>query len=437
MQMHVQNYQSWSDATISLDGLTVLVGPSTLGKSCFGRALRRSLRNDIPAGHIKLGTSKVEIDVEWGGLELHVERAAKTSASTIYRFGDKVYEKLGGAVPQEIQDMSFGPVEINGVSIDPLFAGQFDTQFMVGSTPAELNAVLKAFACTEKLDRGRKVLGVRVSEINASAKAMMPIISGLEEQEAQLESVLDVAKEPVAFMQALLGKTQRMSKAQKHLQTLDQAHAQGALSTQRLGCLLTLSESLTRTVTLFKALVRVNSLQAAIDNQQTMRMHVNALKGIEGPLKTSSGLSQGTQALQQLQMSRTRTTQTSQKIQALGLITDPLNQSLIRYKAAVRVRAFLAADPEAPRAKAQKIQDLPVKAPQAALAASTVLKGLIKCKEQIVVVQSSLTDLSFEQSSTQQAIIEAETAINDARLSGILVTCPKCKTEFSPLHTHT
>ena len=90
MQLRLQNYQSWSDATVSLDGLTVLVGSSGLGKSSFGRALRRSLRNDIPVGHIKLGTPKLEIDVDWKGLELHVERGAKASASTVYKFGDTV-----------------------------------------------------------------------------------------------------------------------------------------------------------------------------------------------------------------------------------------------------------------------------------------------------------------------------------------------------------
>jgi hypothetical protein len=72
-------------------------------------------------------------------------------------------------------------VEVNGVSIDPIFAGQFDGQFLVGSSPAELNAVLNAFASTERLDRGRKVLAQRVNDTNAQAKALTPQISALEE----------------------------------------------------------------------------------------------------------------------------------------------------------------------------------------------------------------------------------------------------------------
>lgn len=434
LSLGIKNYQSWSDIHVDVEGLTVLVGSSCLGKSSIGRALKRCLRNDVPTGHIKLGAPKTEIDLVWRGLDIHVERGAKAKDSTIYRIGETTYEKLGGTIPPEIQDLSVGPIDVNGVSIDPIFAGQFDSQFMVGSSPSELNAVLKAFASTEKLDRGRKVLNQRVTEINANAKALTPVISGLEEQEHALGEKLVIGDEAVQVSQAIHTRVQRLTKV--HTQA-----GQGSSAARRLGALRpqvhgieSTALYLTQALKSYKVLVTTQKRVTAQQALASLRQQVMGIKDTRQVVDRAAALLHAYQTVTYLKACRKTLATRASQVSVVKDIPATLDASLLKYKALVRVNAYLSSDPTARRAILRDIHDIDITVAMRLLHADIISRKVMDSLQKLAQARPGVAQLTEDIRSAVQEISGIEQDLTAARMAKELITCPKCGHEFTLEH---
>ena len=174
--LSAKNFQSWREFTLPMTGFTVIIGPSDRGKSAIIRSLRGVLRNQVGANHITFGEKETSVSLD----KIKMSRNNKT---TVYTVGDEEFSKLAGGVPPIVEAMKFGEVEVNGVKLDPIFAGQFDSQFMLDLSPAELNSIFGLFSSTEKLNTGKKNAASRNLEFNATAKFL-----ALEIQEAEAKS---------------------------------------------------------------------------------------------------------------------------------------------------------------------------------------------------------------------------------------------------------
>lgn len=438
LRLCLKNYQSWAKAHVDVEGLTVLVGSSSLGKSGIGRALKRCLRNDIPTDHIKLGTPKTEIDLEWQGLTIHAERGAKAKDSTVYRIGSNTYEKLGGAVPEEIQGLSLGPIDVNGISIDPCFSGQFDRQFMVGFSPSELNAVLKAFASTEKLDKGRKVLGQRITEINANAKALTPVISGLEEHEHALEEKLSVGDAAVAVTQALLTRVQRLTKAKEAVTRAATASARVQVVRPQVQQIDAVGALLAQALRSFRAL-EAGRRRIAADRLRTDLWLQAAWAGaqieeFQGIMDHVAHLSRTLQASSTLGTCRRTLQANTTKVRALRGIPDALEGALRRYKALVRTNSYLAADPTPRKQLIRDIHEI-----NFAPAESRLRAGIMSCRalvalQQVVALASQVAQVSEDVTKAVCEASDIERSLEAARRAKTVLTCPKCGHEFTLEH---
>lgn len=188
MQLSVKNFQSWASATINIDGLTVLVGPSNLGKSSLFRALKGVLRNEIPDGFIRNNQDDpLEIELEVDGH--HIKASRKRGSSTKYILDGKTYTSLGGKVPEEIENLKYGEMKIGDYKVDPIFAKQNKAQFLIDDDqwkPQELNAILGAFSRTEKLDSGKKEANLRITQRKSEASTLASEIRSAEERSGSL-----------------------------------------------------------------------------------------------------------------------------------------------------------------------------------------------------------------------------------------------------------
>ncbi len=182
-----QNFQSWPNFKIQVEGLTVITGETNLGKSSVFRALRGILRNEISQAAVKTGTEECALDLNLDGLSIKFNRSAKGSAE--YVIGKKRYAKLAGQIPPEIQALGFNEIQIGTFKFDPVFAGQFDSPFLLKSSPQELNAVLGAFASTEKLEFGKKQAALQITQKNQEAKALASEIGEAEERRSRLDEL--------------------------------------------------------------------------------------------------------------------------------------------------------------------------------------------------------------------------------------------------------
>ena len=163
-----RNFQSWKNFNLPVSGFTVIVGPSDRGKSAIIRALRGILRNEVGSNHISYGEKEASVTLEpENGETIQLTRNAKT---TTYKIGEEEFSKLAGGIPQHIIDMRCDEVDINGIKLDPIFADQFDQQFMLTMSPSELNSIFGLFSSTEKLNAGKKAAAAKNVEFNSNAR---------------------------------------------------------------------------------------------------------------------------------------------------------------------------------------------------------------------------------------------------------------------------
>lgn len=192
MRIQASNFQSWSEACLDIEGFTTIVGPSDIGKSSIFRMIKGVFRNDIGANKIKNGENRLSVSIVFDSNNVTATRTTK--GATTYTVNGEEYGKLAGNVPEVVAKMGYSPISIGNVTLDPIFGGQFDNQFLLCSSPSDLNTILGAFSSTEKLDQGKKKIGQKIREIDVEAKVTSGMITDAEARVYRLESFLEEAK---------------------------------------------------------------------------------------------------------------------------------------------------------------------------------------------------------------------------------------------------
>lgn len=155
-RVSVRNFQSLHVLDLDLAPLTVIVGPSSSGKSAFVRALRTLASNARGTGYISTWAKRTVISVDLadtidpeshrGTLTLTRSKKSDENEYTIEPppaphegAPPSRFTKLGGAVPPEVTQ--FLGIEPS----DPLrLASQFDHPFLLDDAPAEVARTLAA-----------------------------------------------------------------------------------------------------------------------------------------------------------------------------------------------------------------------------------------------------------------------------------------------------
>jgi len=197
-----RNFQPWDEFSMVIEGLTLIVGPSNRGKSSVFRSLKGALRNDLPAGFVKDGQpGPLEVTVETDG---HVIRATRPrKGSSKYVVDGSPFASLQLKVPEPVEKLRFGEVQVGGTTIDPIFSEQNRAQFLIDPErwkPNEVNAVLGAFSSTEKLDAGKKEANLRITQRNAEAKTLAEEIREAEERKAALSRLAEASGQALVLV---------------------------------------------------------------------------------------------------------------------------------------------------------------------------------------------------------------------------------------------
>lgn len=276
IELHVENFQSWEKFDLMIEDLTVVVGPSNLGKSATQRALKGLIRNLLNLGQRRSGADTVSVSAVIDGRKYTASRTKK--GSTVYEIEgvSEPYKKLDGAIPPEIENLNMGILELGGVKLDPIFAGQFGEQFLLQQGPQALNSVLGAFSSTEKLEAGKRTANGRIAEKNVQAKALAVEMREAEERRAKLAALVeraDAIQSRIDLLEPFITHQERLVAA---LQTLI-AHRQRlnaielALSQATVPDLTPVAHGIRASAALHQAIearTRYNVRQRAIDRIQ-------------------------------------------------------------------------------------------------------------------------------------------------------------------------
>ena len=439
MELFLTNYQSWSEASLKLEGVTVVVGPSNRGKSSFTRAIKGALRNEIGPQHIKLGTTEgVEVRLLVDGHSIVASRGIKAKDSLVYNVDGQDYSKLQGGVPDTLEALKFGTVTVNGTTIDPIFAVQLDAQFLLGSSPAEFNNVLNGFASTEKLDRGRKVLASDINAINATAKALSPRISQEQQQVAELTERCARVEALQAEVNTLAKTVDVLERATSAVQVLSQAITRRVVLVAQLDALEALQASLATALTGYKKARQAALAHASTTACQSLAVVIAALEKVKAVAVVALTAAKAPQAIAQVVAAQTRTATLVLQQSKIADAAQATAKALVLYKASFRIALLRQLDPTGLRAQAAHVADLSNQCavPEKFLLASIMVQKVVHVlapaaqatQDTLTVLDGQIQDLKAEQTSVEASI---------EQLRAAAVTCPKCGNEFIPSHSHT
>lgn len=268
-RLAVKNFQSLDAADIELGAFTVIVGPSSSGKSALLRALRAVVRNVTAPSAVRVGQTMFTCEIGFGDTRVSIERGKSHSTYRAVLPGgaEEVFTKAGRTVPDEIQKILGLPLPEGP---DLTFSSQIDPPFLLsetGTTAAkmlgDLTNVSKLHAMSREANRRRldssKMQKIRLDDAVGCAQRLRSEFGDLQAHAAQVKAaralmteVHDSARE-VERLSATISQIEMVEAAEKeisaHLATLPQPEDIGSLAdyaaaliTQRKAVIKTISD---------------------------------------------------------------------------------------------------------------------------------------------------------------------------------------------------
>lgn len=193
-RLAVRNFQSLRQVDIDLGAFTVIVGPSSSGKSALIRAFRALASNVRGSDVITRGQKAMSITARTDSGVVSLERSDRSSA---YRLtGDdgqgQAFTKLGGEVPAAVTE---------ALRLDPAagsinFANQFDKPFLLDESGAavarelgELTQVTRIFEAVRQANRVRTAAAAQLRTRRAdleTVKTKLASFAGLGDRLMEL-----------------------------------------------------------------------------------------------------------------------------------------------------------------------------------------------------------------------------------------------------------
>lgn len=201
-RLRITNFQSIRDLDIGFGRFTVLVGPSSSGKSAILRAVRVLVRNTSSTSYVSYGQSSFKVEAVFGDTTLSIERGKGKST---YDLEGVPFPKAGTGVP-DVVERHLRLSTVGGLEV--ALADQFDRPFLLaesGSTAAKVlgeltNASLLLRASGEANRRRQgfvRLAAVRSSDVDAVRSRLVHAGELRAEQDSlrRARSLMDTARD--------------------------------------------------------------------------------------------------------------------------------------------------------------------------------------------------------------------------------------------------
>ncbi len=135
-RLSIRNYQSLREVDLDFKPFTVIVGPSSSGKTALVRSLKTLFENSRGTPYVSHGAKTAKISADINGLNVALERGGTTGAYSVLKAGSTTtYTKLAGSVPEDVR-------EALGADSALQIARQFDSPYLLDETGTEVARVL-------------------------------------------------------------------------------------------------------------------------------------------------------------------------------------------------------------------------------------------------------------------------------------------------------
>lgn len=177
IQTIINNFQSIKEAKIKVEGMTLLVGESSQGKSACLRALQAACTNRFKAGQVRHGEDHalIRIKVPESNDVLSVLRPWAGGSPKI-KLGSLEFSKLGRTLPSQVTNyLNLGFLDVSGESYSCNFHSQFQPPLLLAYSQPKVMELLSASTALDDLKEAKEVL-MEQRSINKGAIAAVESI---------------------------------------------------------------------------------------------------------------------------------------------------------------------------------------------------------------------------------------------------------------------
>lgn len=208
--IHIRHFQSLHDVELPLDKFTVIVGPSSSGKSAFVRAFKALAYNVRGLTVLEHGENAMQVALDMGERGQVILTRGKSAANNSYVVDpprmptrgrsseSQTFTKLGGSVPPEVS-RALGIAPQDALQ----FAGQFDRPYLLDAPASEVARVLGSLTNVT-------VIFEAAREAN---RQKLAAASTLRTRESDLDDIRTRAE----GFRSLKAQKQALTEAQEHL----------------------------------------------------------------------------------------------------------------------------------------------------------------------------------------------------------------------------
>lgn len=155
VQVRVRDFQSIADASVTIDGLTVVTGANNSGKTAFMRAIRGVFTN-APAGPlVRHGCAHLSVSLTFDdGTTILWEKGwekpgGKGKTVNRYTINGKQISTVGRGVPPEVESLGVREISAASDRVWPQIAQQFDGTLFLVNRPG--SAIAEALSDVERV----------------------------------------------------------------------------------------------------------------------------------------------------------------------------------------------------------------------------------------------------------------------------------------------
>lgn len=225
-KIEIRNFQSIRKADLELGLFTVIVGPSSSGKSALIRAFRALASNVRGPGFITRGQSTMAITARTENHTITLERSDRHGKYEIRGNLDHTlvtFTKLAGEVPEQVtQALGIDPVPVSGTNVN--FAAQFDKPYLLDESGAviarqlgELTNVNQVFEAVRAANRIRSAASSKLKTRRDDLEQVKTRLRQFQSLSGHLRA-LNVIEEANAARRELENRAGRLEKAVKTMQ---------------------------------------------------------------------------------------------------------------------------------------------------------------------------------------------------------------------------
>lgn len=188
--LSISNFQAHRSFDADLGPITVLVGPSDVGKSSILRALRWILLNDAAADFTTWGEKATKVEAVVDGRTITRKKGAGNNYYSID--AGNPYDAVGKSVPDDVAALALVD--------DRNFQGQMDSPFWLSETAGEVSRQLNEAVDLDIID---KSLAFVASELR-DARAEVKLVNARLEQAKEKRQALRWTEEAAADVEAVV-----------------------------------------------------------------------------------------------------------------------------------------------------------------------------------------------------------------------------------------